>query len=150
MNSKQVVHRRSSYFQNKHSTITMMPHSKLSIINNTASLYGGGIFTDTHCDYGTECFLQFNDTSSPAIHLAGNTANLGGDAIYGTYLSNQSSKNTLSLEDNKSQSVIADRVKRVVFCKNSSSQQQIPTMNDCENSRELTAFRGEVLTDGSR
>ena len=121
------------------SNITMMPQSILNITSNTALFYGGGIFTDTHCNNGTECFLKFEDTSSPVIHLEGNTAKLGGDAIYGTCLSNQSSNNVFFLQDNNSESVVADQAKRVIFC----SQGEIPS---CENSqRNFTAFRGEVL-----
>ena len=67
--------------------------SEVSIIDNTATTYGGGIHSDETCEErNTEkkCFFQFEEkhTSAKSLVFSGNTANHGGELIFGGCLSN--------------------------------------------------------------
>ena len=123
---------------------------KINIINNTASRYGGGIFTDQTCNESPNCFFEFIGGGIPestVFNLKGNWAELGGDSIFGGCLSNcriivgqeqadQRNRHFIDyLPVNKSLSTIADYPTKVVFCS--------PRTSDCAANYTLSAYRGE-------
>lgn len=139
------------------SRIHLTTESKVSIINNSASRYGGGIYTDESCEQGSRnCFFQFETIpNKPSLlNFAGNQAELGGDIVFGGCLSNCSiNGHTIDVTNSsnifwefatsthlQSPSTFAERAKRAVFCTN------VYYNSQCSNSLALNAFRGQKFT----
>ena len=139
--------------------------SELVIINNTAHEYGGRIFLErSGCSYygDNKCFFQPDDNNtiidSELILLSGNSADHGGDAVYGGCLSNCSVSvngehifltkcslnNTLwdlvSSTNIMSQSTFVEQ-RRVVFCTNTST-----FSTSCTDPPTLSVYRGQMFT----
>lgn len=125
----------------KSSKLTLTALSRVHIINNTASIYGGGIYSDVACNYNIirmQCFFQFEpgfmSADSEVFIFSGNIAERGGDIVFGGCLQycyvdlNQSHATIngndpylVSSKNVQSPSKFADYPKRVVFCTNTSS-----------------------------
>ena len=110
--------------------VVLDENTRLNIIGNRANRYGGGIFADQTCNDDPDCFFQFDGAipQSPVLNLAGNQAELGGDAIFGGCLSNC----FFNLLENSS-STIAHYPTKVVFCETGT----------CATNHSLEAYRGE-------
>lgn len=144
----------------KNSVIELLQHSRLYMFNNTASIHGGGIYTDTDCGVNTSCFFQLKEVALDEFFLTfeGNRAVIAGDAIFGGCLSEcllnakSSFVNVTDLDntfwkvvqitDNKSSSLFAEYPSRVAFCSNKTSNTTLyPT--SCSNGHSVSAYRGE-------
>ena len=141
------------------STIGFSKGARLNLVENTAELYGGGIYTDESCRSRNEkrsCFFQINRTVSSndsAIMLTGNQAGLGGDAIFGGCLSecyiqdelinitdlNNFFYDIISLQDNPSASIYAASPEQIAFCSNKTMYPK------CRYSQTINAYRGETF-----
>ena len=88
----------------KNSQIFFTRHSKVSIINNTAETYGGGILLQQTCaEISSECFFQLSgslDPTSAVLVFSGNRAHQGGDIVFGGCLSNCTFNDTITLNKN--------------------------------------------------
>ena len=77
------------------SFLTLLPNTTVTITNNTALYYGGGIAVSPVCNYGDYCFIQLpymtgNNTSeelNTVVYFEGNVAHTAGNSIYGPPLS---------------------------------------------------------------
>ena len=147
------------------SRFTLKPQSQLNLIENSATEYGGGIFTDEFCEDRNKekyCFFQVESLASASklLNFNNNTAGMGGDEIFGGCLQNCSLKqNTaINITDTKnifwnitqfrikSQSSFGEFPNQVVFCKNSNPFQIDVGKMSCSNSHQIRAFRGQLFT----
>ena len=138
--------------------------SKLSLINNTADAYGGGIYYGAR-DSNNICFFRVEGESiSDLLVFSGNRAGEGGDAMFGghltgcyttvdgneTFFSKCSQNNTfwdlVSSINVVSQSTFVDKQRRVMFCTNTSEDTSTsgPFCNDSNSIRHV--YRGQVFT----
>jgi predicted outer membrane repeat protein len=137
--------------------------SKLTIINNTAELYGGGIYSQAgticfHCLYHFEGdYWSQNDLE--VISLSGNSAERGGDAVFGGCLTNCLVKinetynkidgcgdasefwSFASSENTTSQSAFVEDERHVEFCSNNTFQGA-----SCNRSRPISVYRGQKFS----
>jgi predicted outer membrane repeat protein len=137
--------------------------SKLTIINNTAELYGGGIYSQV----GTICFYclyhfegdYWSQNDLKVISLSGNSAERGGDAVFGGCLSNclvkinetyneingcgDASKfwTFASSENAMSQSAFVEDERHLEFCSNETFQGAY-----CNRSRSISVYRGQKFS----
>ena len=159
LESKQLVVRYNDASTiNKFSRLQLNENSQMNIFNNYAKLHGGGIFTDETCEYRNTdqlCFFQFNDIpTTVALNFFSNSAQLGGDAIFGGCLSNCTlhiAENILLINssipnsrfwnftalDLTSQSAIAGSPRKVAFCAKSKDS------SDCGSALTVTVYRGQ-------
>ena len=147
---------RMQVYEGIHSKIHFTARAQLSIVNNSAYMFGGGIYTDQNCQSeNRDCIFTFEDTPShtqPAISFKKNKADLGGDAIFGGCVQNCSvqsddpdrpgSENLINYissttRDNKSISVFADMPEKVVFCD--------PDTQLTNTSMEWSVFSGQTF-----
>ena len=144
----------------KYSRFTLKPQSQLNLIENSATEYGGGNFTDEFCeDRNKEKYFFQVESLASASRLKNNTAGMGGDEIFGGCLQNCSllQSTTINITDTKnifwnitqfgikSQSSFGEEIpNRVVFCKNSSSFQNDVRKMSHSTSHQIRAFRGRV------
>ena len=146
MFSKEVIESSSKLY--KSSTITLGKNSHLNIVNNSALLYGGGIYNDDKCEIentaNESCFFQFEDRSA-LLKFSGNSAELGGDAIFGgcqTECNIQTCSDRFNdrvkVEDTKSWSTFAVPPNRIVFC-----DQNTRTM--CSTDHYLSVYMGQLF-----
>jgi predicted outer membrane repeat protein len=137
--------------------------SKLTIINNTAELYGGGIYSQagTICRY---CLYHFgggnwSQNDLQLISLLGNRAEQGGDSVFGGCLSNcyvrinethtridgcrDTNKfwNFVSSERTISQSAFVEDERHVEFCSNRTFHSA-----HCCKSMSISVYRGEKFS----
>ena len=145
------------------SEIVLNKNSRVLITNNTALLYGGGIFTDQTCENGrhrSKCYFQFDkELVKHLLFFSGNKAALDGDDSFGGCLSNcyLSDNNSLGVNihdpenifwsyvstDNQSPSGFAEPADGVTFC----SQTNLKSSNSsCNTSGEVSVFRGEPFS----
>ena len=143
----------------------MKPQSQLNLIENSATEYGGGIFTDEFCEDRNKekyCFFQIESLSGELrlLNFNNNTAGKGGDEIFGGCLQNcyliQSTTINIAETKNifwnitqfgiKSQSSFGEFPNRVVFCKNSNLFQNDVGEMSCSSSHQIRAFRGQLFT----
>ena len=134
------------------SYIVLAKSSKLSLINNTADAFGGGIYLwRNRCFNYPDCFLR--QFESDNIAFSGNSAGQGGDAVFGGCLSgcytngvllNKCDRsNTLwdsvSFTSDVSQSTFVEAQRRLMFCTNSSTSSA-----SCSNgSDSISVYRGQ-------
>ena len=137
------------------SYIVFAKSSKLSLINNTADAFGGGIYYSGReiCYNFDECFLRQFESGN--IAFSGNSAGQGGDAVFGgclsscytngrTLLINKCDRsNTLwdlvPFTSNVSQSTFVEAQRRLMFCTNSSTSGA-----SCSNvSDSVNVYRGQ-------
>ena len=147
------------------SRFTLKPQSKLNLIENSAIEYGGGIFTDENCEDRNKekyCFFQVESLrrASRLLNFNNNTAEIGGDEIFGGCLQNcylllgptiniAETKNifwNITQFGIKSQSSFGEFPNQVVFCKNSSSFQNYVGKMSCNSSHQIRAFIGQLFT----
>ena len=139
--------------------------SKLSLINNTADAYGGGIY---YGDNNNICFFRVEGESiSDLLVFSGNSARQGGDAVFGghltgcnttvdgneTFFSKCSHNNSfwdLVFSTNVvSQSTFVEKPGRVMFCTNTSEDTSTSGAfcNDSDSSRPVyNVYRGQIFT----
>ena len=138
--------------KDSNSYIVLVKSSKLSLINNTADAFGGGIYLGRRsCFTYLECFLRHLEKGDVAF--SGNSAGQGGDAVFGGCLSGCYSNgvllnkcdrsNTLwdlvSFTSNVSQSTFVETQRRLMFCTNSSTSSA-----SCSNSSDaVSVYRGQ-------
>ena len=139
------------------SYIVFVKSSKLSLINNTADAFGGGIYLGIRrCKLSSftspECFLSH--LKNGYVEFSGNSAGQGGDAVFGgclsgcytyggTFLNKCDRSNTLwdsvSFTSNVSQSTFVETQRRLMFCTNSSASGA-----SCSNDSEsVSVYRGQ-------
>ena len=147
---------RMQVYEGIHSKIHFTARAQLSIVNNSAYMFGGGIYTDQNCQSeNRDCIFTFEDTPShtqPAISFKKNKADLGGDAIFGGCVQNCSVKSDnpnhpgsenltnyiySTTRDDKSLSIFADMPEKVVFCD--------PDTQLTNTSMEWSAFSGQTF-----
>ena len=147
--------------------------SKLKMINNTSHTYGGGIYLANGChSEASLCFFQFEAfygsiTNSNVITFSGNSANYGGDLVFGGCLSNctlwmggptvnvdinrgnESNEfwEIVNYENVMSPSTFVEYPKKVSFCTNvSSSEEGYVQGFTCSDSYTVSAYRGQIFT----
>ena len=140
-----------------YSYIKFVKSSNLSLINNTADAFGGGIYLGIRsCKLSSytspKCFLRH--LKNGYVEFSGNSAGRGGDAVFGgclsgcytkggTFLNKCDRSNTLwdsvSFTSNVSQSTFVEAQRRLMFCTNSSTSSA-----SCSNSSDsVSVYRGQ-------
>ncbi len=145
------------------SRFTLDNNAILRIINNTATSYGGGIFTDETCEnrnFEEKCLFQFKELHnfSGQLQFEGNRANIGGDIISKGCLShcyldtekanatdncNQLIWNLISSEKEQSSSTFAEYPKKVVFCQNGTECDK--NHISCRSQHQVNAHPGQLF-----
>ena len=81
---------RGGGFQLVDSKINVMPHTNITITNNFAQHYGGGLIIDNSysCLVGSQCFLQVEDSNldfvdTMSFYVGNNSALEGGEDVFG-------------------------------------------------------------------
>ena len=149
----------------KYSKLILMEDSEMHVFNNTASLYGGGIYSDETCmkrELDESCPFRFDSKPSrPAIYFKGNNATLGGDQMLGGCLSNckidhfetwvNISKDNdefwkfVQSDENMSQSRFTEYPNRVVFCKDSITNHNNIRKVSCNDVQSVKVYRGQTF-----
>ena len=144
--------------------------SELKMTNNTSHTYGGGIYTANGCHSDlSDCFFQLevaygSITDSKVITFSGNSANYGGDVVFGGCLShcvlwinpkevvanrsNQSNEfwKIVNSENITSLSTFVEYPKKVSFCANTSSpEESYPQDFTCSDSYRVSVYRGQIF-----
>ena len=149
-----------------HVGLSFIGSSKLKMINNTSHTYGGGIYLANGCHSGiSSCFFELEVfyTDSKVITFSGNSANYGGDLVFGGCLShcalggteivanrrNESNEfwEIVKSENVMSPSTFVEYPKKVSFCANvSSSEKEYVQGFTCTDSYTVSAYRGQIFT----
>ena len=107
----------------------------LSIINNTADGYGGGIAIRHDCGHGLQrCFFKL---PTQKISMKQNTATKGGDAIYGGELKHCDLWDILDTERNTS-SAISSPPNEICICSDN-----FPQKHTCSHFMQLDTYPGQ-------
>ena len=77
------------YYDATPSILTLLPNTTVTITNNTALYYGGGIAVNPICDYGDYCVFQvpYYYGSNTMAYFENNKAHMAGNSIYGPSVS---------------------------------------------------------------
>ena len=149
----------------KYSKMILKEDSEMHVFNNTASRYGGGIYSDETCmkrESNKSCPFRFDSKPSrPAIYFKGNNAILGGDQMFGGCLSNckidhfktwvNISKDDdefwkfVQSDENMSQSRFTEYPNRVVFCKDSITNHNNIRKVSCNDIQSVKVYRGQTF-----
>ena len=148
------------------SHLALTASSRVLVINNTAGIYGGGIYSDVTCSgrCRVKCFFQFEEGSaspdSNVFLFSGNSAKRGGDVVFGGCLQccsitlngsyakiNENDPSNIfwdlvSTKNVQSSSTFATYPKQVVFCANTSSSSSGIT---CSSSLTVNVYRGQIF-----
>ncbi len=109
--------------------------TSLSIINNTADGYGGGIAT-RHCG-NFYCFFK-NKLANEIRIMKHNTAMKGGDAIYGDYLGKCQLWDIFDITERNSSSAVSSPPNKVCVCSD-----DFPQRHTCSHSMQLDTYPGQ-------
>ena len=145
----------SKPFSKFFSRITLSAKATLKIIHNSASRYGGGIFTDETCknrDPEETCFFQFKANQTlKQVQFSGNRAELGGDVVSGGCLFNCSPVNIMEFimsEDEQSLSTFAEYPSKVVFCQEENASNNVASCQNsgkCNSSYRMSVYPGQAF-----
>ncbi len=108
----------------------------LSIINNTADGYGGGIAIRI-CG-GNEHARCFFRTYGTKISMKHNTAKRGGDAIYGAYLKNCKMFEKFDIMERNTSSAVSSPPNKVCICSD-----DFPQKHTCSHFMQLDTYPGQ-------
>ena len=141
------------------SKLIVSTSSKLNIINNSADIYGGGIYIEEEtCTSDNACFFQLEEEypaiSSKVIALSGNHGKERGDQMLGGCLSNCSIRENTLLSVCDLNSMFWDFVssanttflgyqKNISFCKNHVDS-SISGLS-CSYSNTVNVYRGQMF-----
>ena len=141
------------------SKLIVSTSSKLNIINNSADIYGGGIYIEEEtCTSDNTCFFQLEEEypaiSSKVIALSGNHGKERGDQMLGGCLSNCSIRENTLLSVCDLNSMFWDFVssanttflgyqKNISFCKNHVDS-SISGLS-CSYSNTVNVYRGQMF-----
>ena len=150
----------------RYSQLLLTNSSMVFVIENTASTYGGGIYSDETCDArncNQTCFLQFETTyAMTQLIMSGNRAQLGGDSVFGGCLSNCSieiNKTRITIDKTDpnntlwtlvftgnplSQSTFVEDPTGASFCINTTSMHADAVIS-CNKSHTVSVFRGQTF-----
>ncbi len=111
----------------------------LSIINNTAAGYGGGIAIRRYCNY-EHCFFRTEATDKIRITMTHNLATKGGDHIYGGYHYRESCKlwDIFDITDRNTLSAVSFPPNKVCIC-----SEDFPQKHTCSDSMQLDTYPGQ-------
>ena len=142
--------------QFKSSFIMMKSQSRLNLIENSVTEYGGGIFTDQSCEdkHINDCFFQVEPftSASKQLNFKGNRAGMAGDEIFGGCLPNCYILKNLTINitdsdnifwnitqlENLSKSSFGNFPSQVVFCANTNDNKI-----SYSNSHQIKAIRNK-------
>ena len=65
------------------SFLSLLPNTTITITNNTALYYGGGVAVDPLCHYDSSCFFQGLAQQNSLMYFQDNKAVVAGSTIYG-------------------------------------------------------------------
>ena len=139
----------------------MNSQSRFNLIENSATEYGGGIFTDQSCEDGhtNDCFFQVEQftSASKLLNFKGNKAGMAGDEIFGGCLPNCYILKNLTINitdpdnifwnitrlENLSKSSFGNFPSQVVFCTNTNSPHNNDNKISYSNSHQVKAIRNK-------
>ncbi len=112
----------------------------LSIINNTADGYGGGIAIRRYCRDYENCFFRNEPKEKIRITMTHNLATKGGDAIYGgyRYLENCNLWDIFDITERNTSSAVSSPPNKVCICSDDFSQK-----HTCSHSIQLDTYPGQ-------
>ncbi len=116
--------------------INILSLTSLSIINNTAAGYGGGIAI-RNCEYITTCIF-FQLTDKITISMKHNTAMEGGDAIYGGNLKFCNLWNFFDIMERNTSSAVSSPPNKVCICSD-----DFPQKHTCSHFMQLDTYPGQ-------
>ena len=138
------------------SSFIMKSQSRLNLIENSATKYGGGIFADQSCEdkHINDCFFQVEQftSASKLLNFKGNKAGMAGDEIFGGCLPNCYILKNLTINitnsdnilwnitqlENLSKSSFGNFPSQVVFCTNTNDNKI-----SYSNSHQVKAIRNK-------
>ncbi len=114
-------------------------NATLSIINNTADGYGGGVAIRRNCGGTGICFFKIEPpTNKITISMKHNLATKGGDAIYGGDLEYCNLWDILDITERNTSSAVSSLPYQVCICSD-----DFPQKHTCSHSMQLHAYPGQ-------
>ena len=65
------------------SFLVLLPNATVTISNNTALYYGGGLAVNPMCNYNSSCFFQASSMMSTMVYFLDNKALISANSLYG-------------------------------------------------------------------